>query len=109
MNRFALTAAIALSLAAGLAGASPQTPGTTARPDRCAPVPGGQFRPEADLTVVLERLGYQAVRVATDAGCYAVLGVDRRGKYFDMRFEGTNLRMVSRYFARTEPEVVARR
>lgn len=111
MHRFATlaTAGLALALVAGLAHASEPPAGTSARIDRCAPVSGGQFRSEADLTAVVERFGYQALRVSTDAGCYAVLGVDRRGKRFDMRFEGANLRMVSRYIERTEPDVVAQR
>ena len=49
------------------------------------------------------------VRVGADAGCYAVLADDRRGRRFDMRFEGTSLRMVSRYFARAEADLVAQR
>ena len=58
---------------------------------------------------MLERLGYQALRIGTNGGCYSVRAVDRRGKHFDIKFEGVNLRMVSRYFARTEAEVVAQR
>jgi len=111
MRRFTAfaTASLALALAAGVACGSEQSASTTARADRCAPAPREQFRPEADLTAVVERLGYQVERVGTDAGCYAVLASDRRGKRFDMRFEGATLRMVSRYFARPESEVVAQR
>jgi len=38
-----------------------------------------------------------------------VLAVDRRGKQFDMRFEGASLMIVSRYFARPEAGLVAQR
>jgi hypothetical protein len=103
------TAGFALTFAAGIAGASEPLAATITRADRCAQVPGGQFRSEADLKATVEGFGYQLVQVGTDAGCYAVLAVDARGKRFDMRFEGANLRMVSRYIARTEPEVVAQR
>jgi hypothetical protein len=109
MNRYAPIAAIALSLAAGFAGASEHSAAATARQDRCATAPHEQFRAEADLQAVVEKLGYQVVRVGTDAGCYAVRAEDRRGKRYDIRFEGANLRMVSRYTVRTEPAVVAQR
>jgi len=111
MHRLAaITAAgFALTFAAGLACASELPAATTARVDRCAPVPGGQFRPEADLKAAVEGFGYQLVRVGTDAGCFAVRAADRQGRLFDIRFEGANLRMVSRHFARTETEVVAQR
>jgi hypothetical protein len=110
MHRFAIAAAgFALSLAAALAFASEPPAAATARADRCAPVPRAQFKPEADLAAVVEGFGYQVVRVGTDAGCYAVLASDRRGKRYDMRFEGANLRMVSRYIAQRQPEVVAQR
>ena len=110
MKRYARTAAaIALTLAAGVAGASQQPPVTAATPDRCASAPREHFRSEVDLQAAVEGFGYQVLRVGTDAGCYAVLGADRRGRHFDMRFEGASLRMVSRYIARTEPAVVAQR
>jgi hypothetical protein len=103
MHRFATIATgFALSLAAGAASASQAAASAAVRTDRCAPVPRENFRPEAELKAAVERLGYQVVRVGTDAGCYAVLADDRRGKRFDMRYEGANLRMVSRYLARPE-------
>jgi hypothetical protein len=110
MHRFAIAAAgFALSLAAALAFASEPPAAATARADRCTPASRAQFKPEADLAAVVEGFGYQVVRVGTDAGCYAVLASDRRGKRYDMRFEGANLRMVSRYIAQMQPEVVAQR
>lgn len=108
MHRFAIvTAGLALTFAAGLASASEAAPAP--RAERCAAAPHGQFRPEAELTDVVERFGYRVVRVGAEAGCYAVLADDRRGKRYDMRFEGASLRMVSRYFARSEADVVAQR
>jgi hypothetical protein len=111
MPRFAAIAAtgLALTLAAGAASASEQAVATTARVDRCASMPREQFRSEDELKAVVERFGYQTVRVGTVAGCYSVLAIDRSGKHFDIRFDGANLRMVSRYLARTEPEVVVQR
>jgi hypothetical protein len=110
MNRFAIvTAGLALSLATGFAAASESAVAPAPRAERCAAAPHGQFRPEAELTEVVERFGYRVVRVGAEAGCYAVLADDRRGKRYDMRFEGASLRMVSRYFARAEADVVAQR
>jgi hypothetical protein len=110
MHRFAIaTVGYALTLAAGLAPASELPAIAIARADRCAPVSRAQFKPEADLTAVVAGFGYQVVRVGTDAGCYAVLASDRRGKRYDIRFEGANLRMVSRHVAQIEPELVAQR
>ena len=111
MHRLAATATIgfALSITAGLASASDAVAVSNARADRCASMPREQFRAEPDLTAAVEQFGYQVVRIGTEAGCYAVLAANRRGRQFDMRFEGANLRMVSRHFARPEPEVVAQR
>jgi hypothetical protein len=110
MHRIAIAAAgFALSLAAGLAAASEPPAAPAARPDRCESAPREPFRPEADLAAVVERLGYRVERVGTEAGCYGVRAVDRRGKRVDMRFEGATLRMVSRYSAPTESEVIAQR
>jgi hypothetical protein len=102
-------AGLALTLASGVAAATEPSVSPAVRVDRCASVPREQFRPEAELAAVVERFGYKIVRVSTDAGCYAVLGADRSGTRFDMRFEGTNLRMVSRYLARSGPDAVAQR
>jgi hypothetical protein len=111
MHRFAAIATLGLTLtvAAGVASASEIAATPTARADRCAPAPREQFRSEADLKATVEGFGYQVVRVGTDAGCYAVVAADRRGKRYDMRFEGRNLRMVSRYFARNDADVLAQR
>jgi hypothetical protein len=113
MNRYARSAAaIALTVAAGVAGvagASEGPSGNGLRADRCAAAPREHFRPAADLRAAVEGFGYQVLRVDTDAGCYAVLAADQRGRSYDMRFEGASLRMVSRYVAKPESSVVARR
>ena len=110
MHRFAIaTAGFALTLVAGVGAASEPPAVAAARAERCAPATSAQFRPQAELADVVEGFGYRLVRVGSDAGCYAVLASDRGGRRSDMRFEGANLRMVSRYLARTEPEVVAQR
>jgi hypothetical protein len=101
--------AFALTITAGLASATESVASKSAGADRCAPVPRDQFRSEPDLKAAVEGFGYQVVRVGTDSGCYSVLAADRRGKLFDIKFEGANLRMVSRYAARQEPEIVAQR
>lgn len=102
-------AAVALTVAADFASASEVVSHRSARADRCAPAPGEPFRSEADLRATVEGFGYQVVRVGTDAGCYAVVAADRRGRLFDIRFEGANLHMVSRYPARQGQDVLANR
>lgn len=110
MNRLACSAAaLALTLAAGLASATEVPATTAARADRCAPVPREQFWAETYLRAEVEKFGYRVARVGTDGGCYAVVAVDRSGKRYDIKFEGANLRMVSRYAAKPEGEVVAQR
>jgi hypothetical protein len=110
MHRFAIvTAGLALSLAAGFALASESAIAPAPHADRCASPATAQFRPEAELTDVVERFGYRVVRVGAEAGCYAVLADDRRSRRYDMRFEGASLRMVSRHFARAEADLVAQR
>lgn len=110
MHRFAIAAAgSALSLAAGLASASEPAAAPAPRADRCTAASHVPFRPAAELAATVERFGYRVVQVGADAGCYSVLADDRRGRRYDMRFEGASLRMVSRYVARAEADVVAQR
>ena len=110
MHRFAIaTAGFALTLAAGAGAASEPPAVAAARAERCAPATRAQFRPQAEMAAVVEGFGYRVVRVGSDAGCYAVLASDRGGRRYDMRFEGASLRMVSRYAARAESDVVAQR
>jgi len=111
MHRYAVAAAVGLVLAAatGLAWASEPSVSPTVGANRCVSALREPFQSEADLAAAVGRLGYQIERVGTDAGCYAVLAVDRRGKQFDMRFEGASLMIVSRYFARPEAGLVAQR
>lgn len=110
MNRLAAaTAGFALSLAAGLASATQPAATPGLRADRCAPLPREQFLAETYLRAEVEKFGYRVARVAIDGGCYAVVAVDRLGKRYDIRFQGANLWMVSRYAAKPEAEVVATR
>jgi len=101
-------AGFALSVVAGAACAAGSAVAATAHGDRCAAAPHAQFLSEAELTARVERFGYRVEHIGTVAGCYAVLGVDRRGKRYDMRFEAASLRMVSRHFARSAADVLAR-
>lgn len=109
MHRLALAAGFTLAVATSFASAADLSSSVAARTDRCASAARGPFRPAAELTAIVEQLGYRPEQVGTDAGCYAVRASDRRGRQFDLRFEGANLRMVSRYFARTAADVVAQR
>lgn len=109
MHRF-LAIAIAgsaMSLAAAASTASEVAARAAERVDRCAPVAPQPFRPQAELHSVVGSFGYRVLHFGADAGCYAVRAVDRQGRQFDLKFEGANLRMVSRRFARPETEVIA--
>jgi len=67
-------------------------------PAACAEAPGDPLRPESELRRVVESfLGYRVMHVGVDGGCYAVLASDRSGTPFEVRFRGSDLRMVSRY------------
>lgn len=110
MNRLPIVAAgLALSLTSGLASATETVAAPAIRADRCAPVPREQFLTETYLRAEVEKFGYRVARVAIEGSCYAVVAVDRLGKRYDIKFQGANLRMVSRYAARPEAEVVATR
>ena len=84
--------------ATALPGAS-TTPATI-----CAEASRDPFRPEAHLRSVVESfLRYRVARVGVDGGCYAVLAVDRNGTPFEVRFRGSDLKMVSRYVVKDGP------
>ena len=70
----------------------------------CAEASRDPVRPEAHLRSVVESfLRYRVARVGVDGGCYAVLAVDRNGTPFEVRFRGSDLKMVSRYVAKDAP------
>lgn len=70
----------------------------------CAEAPRDQFRPESHLRSVVENfLRYRITRVGVDGGCYAVLASDRNGTPFEVKFRGSDLRMVSRYVVKDAP------
>ena len=70
----------------------------------CAEASRDPFRPEAHLRSVVENfLRYRVARVGVDGGCYAVLAVDRNGTPFEVKFRGSDLKMVSRYVVKDGP------
>ena len=70
----------------------------------CAEAPRDQFRPESHLRSVVEKfLRYRVTRVEVDGGCYSVLASDRDGTPFEVKFRGSDLKMVSRYVVKNAP------
>ena len=70
----------------------------------CAEASRDPFRPEAHLRSIVENfLRYRVARVGIDGGCYAVLAFDRNGTPFEVKFRGSDLKMVSRYVVKDEP------
>jgi hypothetical protein len=69
-----------------------------ATPTACIEAPQSPFRPESEVCSLVESfLRYRVSQVATDAGCYAVLASDRHGTPYEVRFRGTDLKMISRH------------
>lgn len=67
----------------------------------CAETPRDQFRSEAQLRGVVENIfRYRIARIAVDGGCYSVLASDRNGTPYEVRFRGSDLKMVSRTVAK---------
>jgi hypothetical protein len=101
---FATTFAIGVGAATASESLSRQELGSTA----CTTTPAGAFRPEADLRAIVERLGYQVIRISTDAACYEVLAMDSNDRIFEIKFKGADLRMISRHEIKGERRSVAR-
>lgn len=96
-------------LHSGFAAASESFARPAAVPNTCAVQPALPFRPEGEVRGIVESLGYRVAEVGTDAGCYAVIAVNRAGKPYEIKFKGTNLRMVSRYSVKDERQALAAR
>jgi hypothetical protein len=99
---------VALLSNAGLAAATESLAALPPAPQGCTAQASQQFMPEADVLGIVERLGYRASRIRTEAGCYSVLAVDHAGKPFEIKFKGADLRMVSRYKVRSDGELATR-
>jgi hypothetical protein len=93
---------------AGFAAASPSADRGAAFADRCSAALEEPFRSEAELKGVVESFGYRLIEARVDSGCYVVVAADRRGRLFNIRFRGADLKMVSRYAARHAGQVAAR-
>lgn len=77
---------------------------STTQATLCAEASRDPFRPEAHLRSVVENfLRYRVERVGVDGRCYAVLAVDRNGTPFEVRFRGSDLKMVSRHVVKDAP------
>jgi hypothetical protein len=100
----ALAAALLVSPLARAEESAPLPCASKASSDICASAPRDQFRPESQVRGVVENfLRYRVTRVGTDGGCYAVLASDRNGTPFEVKFRGSDLKMVSRYVVKDAP------
>ncbi|HQR55555.1 MAG TPA: PepSY domain-containing protein [Burkholderiaceae bacterium] len=99
---------VTFAAGAGAAAASESLSRDELRSHGCTATPAGAFMPESDLRAIVERLGYQVIRIGTDAACFEVLATDRNGRNFEIKFKGTDLKMISRYEVKGELQSVAR-
>jgi hypothetical protein len=70
--------------------------GAAAASEVCTTAPREQWKPESEARRVTESLGYKVTSVKVDDGCYEVKAVDKDGKRVELKFEPTEMRMVSR-------------
>ncbi len=71
--------------------------GAAAASQVCTTAPREQWKPDSEARRATEALGYAVASVKADDGCYEVKAVDKSGKRFEIKFEPTEMRMVSRY------------
>jgi len=74
----------------------------------CPTAPREQWKPEADVRAATEALGYKVTRVKADDGCYGVYATDKNGKRFELKFNPTDVKLVSRYASKGERGLAAR-
>jgi hypothetical protein len=63
--------------------------------DDCPRAPREQWRPEAEARAATAAMGYRVIRVEA-AACYEVRATDRRGKAVELKFNPTDMKLVSR-------------
>lgn len=97
--RFLVSAMIGIMLgaAASVAAAS----------QSCTSAPGEQWKSEAEARTAVEAMGYQVVGIKAEDGCYEVKA-NRSGKRYEIRFDPTDMRMISRYLDRSEQRLAVR-
>ncbi|MGE5338360.1 MAG: PepSY domain-containing protein [Gemmatimonadota bacterium] len=83
-------AAVLALLLVSAAGAAPSA-------DDCQAAPREQWKPEAEARGATEALGYRVARIAARDGCYEVTTAHKGGKRFSLKFDPTDMRLVSRY------------
>jgi hypothetical protein len=66
----------------------------------CSSAPRAQWKSAAEARAATEALGYRAARIEARDGCYEVRAVHRRGKHYDLKFNASDLRLLSRYMVR---------
>jgi hypothetical protein len=76
--------------------------GAVAASEVCTTAPREQWKPASEAQRAAESLGYRVVSVKVDDGCYEVKGVDRSGKRVEIKFEPTELQMVSRKYYKSK-------
>ncbi len=98
-SRFPVSAMIGIMLGA--------VAGVAAASQNCTTAPREQWKSEAEARAAVEVMGYQVARIKADDGCYEVKA-DRGGKRYEIKFDPTDMRMISRYLDRSEQRLVVR-
>lgn len=75
----------------------------------CPAAPRHRWKPAAEVLTATEALGYRPTGLASSGGCYEVRAVDKRGRHYRVKFDPTDLRMVSRYVVKDGQRELASR
>ncbi len=98
--RFLVPTVIGIILASGA--------GAAAASGRCPQAPSEQWKPQSDVHAAAEALGYKVANIEVDDGCFEVKAVDKKGKRYELKFNPTDLRLISRHAERAERTVALR-
>jgi hypothetical protein len=97
--RIFVSSMIGISIAAAASAA--------AASETCTRAPREQWKSETEARAAAESMGYKVVRIKADDGCYEVKA-DKGGRRYEIKFDPTDLRVVTRYQDESSREVVSR-
>lgn len=97
--RFVVSSMIGIIIAAAA--------GAAVASENCSSAPREQWKSEAEARAAVEAMGYRVARIKADDGCYEVKA-DKGGKRYEIKFDPTDMRMVSRYVEKSSREVASR-
>lgn len=73
----------------------------------CTTAPRAQWKSEGEARAAVEAMGYQVTRIKAEDGCFEVKA-DRNRKRYQIRFDPTDMRMISRYLDRSGEAIASR-